>query len=62
MKIYNIGYYSASCFVILAQTQSDMVASFIKTSYNEAYEKNKMSVRCVVLENAKVPDDYKFTT
>jgi hypothetical protein len=61
MKIYNVGYFTpTNTFVIFAQTQSEFVSDFIKTSYNEAYKKNKMSDRCIVLENADVPDDYRF--
>ena len=64
MKTYNIGYFNKpwdkTCFTIIAKARSLSAAEFIQRSYNEAYEKNGMTLRLEILENKELPTNSRF--
>lgn len=64
MRRYVIGYYNKQAtkedFVILATTDSTVVLSFLKQSYNEAYKENGLSTRVVALRYDEVPQDHRW--
>ena len=64
--MYNIGYFNKpwnkSDFVILAQTKSKSVATFIMDSYNDSYKRVGLSARAVIVPNECLPEDHRFAT
>lgn len=62
MLKYAVGYYNKkdSDFVILATTNSSLVAECIVNSYNREYEKIGLSVRAISLLYNEVPLDHRY--
>lgn len=64
MTIYYVGYDNKPYkedFVIMAETRSKGVALMIQKSYNEAYERNGMSLR-LEIRTADRLGNYRYAT
>lgn len=64
MREYVVGYYNKVTtkddFVILATMDSKCTAMFVRDSYNDAYQRNGIETKAIMLASHEVPKNHRF--